>query len=144
MPNYETEVNSQTGELNDFPPLPIGEYKCGIKSVEKLVKNQPYLKVVFEVREPAEFEGRQIFYNAPFNTSFLDALLVSMGYELPEAGQKYKFSTDDWDTKELVVKIKHELYQGKEKDKVESMRAIAQTAAKSSKKKSGSEPSVPF
>ena len=105
----------------NFEPLPIAKYSAVPSKVEQ--RNGPkreYLAVTFNILEPG-YENRKVFYNAPFNTYYLDQLLIALGYEVIE-GEEIEFDTEDsnW-TKPVILSIGHKVYEGKTQEVVLSI-----------------------
>ena len=113
-----THISAGAG---NFSPLPVGKYSAIVSKVEKKVgPKSDYLAVTFDIQEPG-YEERKVWYNAAFNTSFLDQLLIALGYEVIE-GEEIEFDTEDsnW-TKPVILSIGHKVYEGKTQEVVLSI-----------------------
>ena len=113
-----THTSAGTG---NFEPLPIGKYSAIVSKVEKKVGlKSDYLAVTFDIQEPG-YEERKVWYNAAFDTSFLDQLLIALGYEVIE-GEEIEFDTEDsnW-INPVILSIGHKIYEGKTQETVQSI-----------------------
>lgn len=111
--------------------LAEGQYHAKVLEITQEDGNEyPYLKWVFEVISNDKTNGAKLFYNtslAPKALWNLRNLLETLGVETPAS--EVELDTDEYIGLELMLRVEHETYEGKDRAKVTDFTPLEETAS---------------
>lgn len=111
--------------------LPEGQYHAKVHEISQEDGDKaPYLKWVFAVVSDDKTNGAKLFYNtslAPQALWNLRNLLETLGVETPSS--EMELDTDEYIGLELMLRVEHETWEGKDRAKVTDFTPLEETAS---------------
>lgn len=122
MPRLDVDLQ----EARDFSAIPERDYMCEVAEVSDVQEGDKakYVRVTFQVQEPEEFAGRNLFRNYVIEGEgagfFRDMWETVTGEELP-IGEMVEIDTDDLIGEEVVVVNEHREWEGETRNSVANL-----------------------